>query len=347
MGYKRPTQTTESALINSALPQHGNTYTVISHESIIKTVRRLLEANDLSIINVTYISNYKAQVAQAFYHVKPNDYELSDANLNMMFTWTNSYDKTVRFQCSLGAVTKRTKNHIVTNNISFARKHTGSADEEMESQIENQIKFSKMYFDKVVRLKKALIKIQLSEKERSEILGRLYFNEDILETNQLTVLKKYVQEGYENYPTSNAWVFYNSIVNAMKTTHPRNWLKDNSNLNRFFSDNVIKEDVVENVKNSETETSPVNESEATEEEVVDLLYGVSDDNEVISKPSFDNLNVEEDDSIEEDELVEEFIENLYSYVDEHTDEITEIKEEMEEEMNFLDDEEDEDYILFT
>lgn len=341
MGYKRPTQTTESALINSALPQHGNTYTVISHESIINTVKRLLEANNLSIVNTTYIANYKSQVAQAFYHVEPDDYELEDANLNMMFTWTNSYDKTVRFQCSLGAVTKRTKNHIVTDNISFARKHTGTADEEMESQIENQIKFSKMYFDKIVKLKQALIKIQLSERERSEILGRLYFDEEILETNQLTVLKKYLQEGYENYPTSNAWVFYNSIVNAMKTSHPRNWLKDNSNLNRFFYDNVIEQHTIENIKDAETVPLPVFENEATEEEVVDMLYGVSDDNEVISKPSFDSLDIEEDDVIQ---LDEELLESLESYIDEEKE--SENLEQVSEEMSFLDDEEDDDFIMF-
>ena len=47
-----------------------------------------------------------ANVAQGIYYVRPNSTDTQineEAELGMMFSWTNSYDKSTRFQCAVGA----------------------------------------------------------------------------------------------------------------------------------------------------------------------------------------------------------------------------------------------------
>src|ERR1019366_4018691 len=95
---KRATLTTQDYLINAALPVQTETYTVISHGDVIKKTKEVLAAKGFEIERELYRCNDGAQVAQGVYHLKYGD----DPDMGMMFAWSNSYDKTMRFKCSIG-----------------------------------------------------------------------------------------------------------------------------------------------------------------------------------------------------------------------------------------------------
>ena len=66
-----------------------------------------------------------AKVAQGVYHLASTE----DEEMGMMFAWTNSYDKSTRFQCAVGAFVNVCSNGMLCGDMAnYARKHTGKAD---------------------------------------------------------------------------------------------------------------------------------------------------------------------------------------------------------------------------
>ena len=83
----------------------------------------------------------------------------------MMFAWTNSYNKQIRFQCGIGAYVFVCNNGMVAGDMStYARKHTGNADSEAFNQIMSQIKNAGDGNYKVISLNITKLKSYLSTK---------------------------------------------------------------------------------------------------------------------------------------------------------------------------------------
>ena len=71
MGYKRPEETTRMYLENAPLPNHGGSYTVVSHSDIINTTQKLFNDLGLKVDRELYRANVNAKVAQGVYHISP------------------------------------------------------------------------------------------------------------------------------------------------------------------------------------------------------------------------------------------------------------------------------------
>ena len=138
MGYTKPTETTKHFLENSPLPRHGSTYTVIPHKDVMKHTHELLNENGFTIERELFRANMNAQVAQGIYHLTSPSADVIDVenDIGLMFAWTNSYDKSTRFQCAIGGYVFVCYNGLVSGDMAnFARKHTGSADIDVQTQI--------------------------------------------------------------------------------------------------------------------------------------------------------------------------------------------------------------------
>jgi len=246
MGYKKPTETTRQYLESAPLPNHGQSYTVISHKQVIDNTLQLLDSSGFDVVREIYRANGNAQVAQGIFHIKPrystDSQILEEEELGMMFAWTNSYDKSVRFQCAIGGYVMVCYNGMVCGDMmTFARKHTGSADQEIKMQISSQIKNAEKYFKKILDTRDSLRALPLSRKEQSEMLGRLYFQEDVLETSQLTCIKAELDKPSYDYKCDqeNAWAFYNHVTHGLKKAHPRDWLSDSKNFHEFITADLL------------------------------------------------------------------------------------------------------------
>ena len=241
---KSKTNVEKSYVLNAPLPNHGSTYTVISHKQVIDTTKQMLANSGFVITHEYYRANGMGQVAQGIYHIKSihNPENSTDADLGMMFAWTNSYDKSIRFQCALGAYVMACSNGMVCGELNYARKHTGTADQEIKMQISSQIKNAQKAFDRIKKDKDALRTVTLSEKEQAELLGRMFFNEDLISARQMSTVKDEMDKPSFDYQADqdNAWAFYNHVTHAYKSVHPRSWLSDTKNFHDFMTANVLK-----------------------------------------------------------------------------------------------------------
>tara|TARA_R100000541_G_scaffold32416_1_gene41187 strand:- start:2362 stop:3192 length:831 start_codon:yes stop_codon:yes gene_type:complete len=241
MGHKKAKQTSKAFLENASLPTHGKTYTVVSHKEVMDHTSKLLAQNNLKIINQSFRSSHNARVAQGIYHLSGSGVK-TDQDLGMMFAWTNSYDKSTRFQCGIGANVLVCSNGIIQGDLAnYGRKHTGTANADIALSISSQISKAKHNFDLLIDDKDKFKSVELSIKKQSELLGRLFVEEKLLDTQQMSIVKSEIEEPTYNYGVDpdTAWMFYNHVTHAFKQTHPRTWMTNQSKFHKFMSSELL------------------------------------------------------------------------------------------------------------
>ena len=235
-------------LMDVALPNHASTYTVISHKSVMDLSTKALEDAGFSVTAENYRATHDGNIASAIYTLNYGD----DSELSMMFAWSNSYNKQMRFKCGVGAIHKTHNTSMVCGDMgSWARKHTGSADTETKETIEEQVKLAKMYYDQLVSDKEAMKKINLDVRKQSQLLGMLFAEHDVLTTEQASMIKQQMNKTtFNSSNPGSLWEFYNFVTIALQQSHPKTWMEDQRVLHWFMSD-TFKFDKVE-VKEEET-----------------------------------------------------------------------------------------------
>jgi len=246
MRYKRATETTQVFLENQPLPNHGKSYTVVSHKEVIENTKNLLENSGFTIRKELYRANMNAQVAQGIYHIYPTQSNADQINneteLGMMFAWTNSYDKSTRFQCAIGAYVMVCSNGMMCGDMmNFKRKHTGSAGHDIVMQLSNQIKNGEKHYTRILDDRDALKSVTLTKRQQSELLGRLFADDEIITPTQVSTIKKEMKKASFDYGCNddNAWAFYNHVTHSLKISPPRDWMQDSQDFHDFMMTEVV------------------------------------------------------------------------------------------------------------
>ena len=221
-------------LIDIALPNHADSYTVISHESVMDLSTKALEDAGFSITAENYRATHDGNIASAIYTLNFGD----DPELSMMFAWSNSYNKQMRFKCGIGAIHNTNSTSLVCGDMgSWARKHTGSADTETKETIEQQVKLAKVYYEQLCSDKESMKKINLDVRKQAQLLGMLFAEHDILTTEQASMIKQQMSRPtYKSNEPGSLWEFYNFVTIALQQSHPKTWMEDQRVLHWFITD---------------------------------------------------------------------------------------------------------------
>lgn len=232
---QRTTSITKQHLIDAPLPQHASSYTVIPHEFVINKALSELAAKGFQVKEELYRCNKGAQIAQGKYFLNYGN----DPEMGMMFAWSNSYDKSMRFKCAIGCYVLVSMNGIISGDMgSWGRKHTGSADTETESTIKAQIDGADIYYSQLVYDKLQMQDIMLNMRKKCEILGRLFMEHGLLNVEQMSVVKQEMFKPSFDYKgeKDSLWIFYNHITHALKSAHPKEWM-DHQRMVHWFITN--------------------------------------------------------------------------------------------------------------
>jgi len=221
-------------LIDVALPNHASTYTVISHKSVMDLSTKALEDAGFKITAENYRATHDGNIASAIYTLNYGD----DPELSMMFAWSNSYNKQMRFKCGIGAIHTTNKTTMVCGDMgSWARKHIGTADTETEDTIKEQVDLAKMYYNQLVSDKERMKEITLDRKKQAQLLGILFADEEILTTEQASLIRQQMSRPLHQFADNNSlWAFYNYVTLALQQSHPKTWMEDQRVLHWFISE---------------------------------------------------------------------------------------------------------------
>lgn len=231
---KRPEYTTKDVLINQPLPTYpGDTYTVIPHSLIIDETVKNLTKEGFAIKNELYKVNKNGNIAQGIYHLDYNN----DPDMGLMFAWGNSYNKSMRFKCAIGAYVFVCSNGVISGDMnSWARKHTGTAHTDTIETIESQISKAKSHYDTLIYEKECMKKVIISDKDKAELIGRLYFEQDLLTSEQLSTIKSQILAPSHTYNADkdSVWSVYNHVTFSLTKSHPKNWIDNQKAVHTFF-----------------------------------------------------------------------------------------------------------------
>jgi hypothetical protein len=242
MGHSKSKEITRSWLESVPLPSHGKSYTVVSHKEVIDGAIVCLKKNGFNIDRALYKANMNARVAQGIYHLSHTSAP-TDPEMGMMFAWTNSYDKSTRFQCGIGAHVFVCNNGLIHGDLAtYGRKHTGTANADIAGHVSSQIGMANHKFTQLVNDKNKMKTISLPIRDQAELLGRLFADEKLLDSQQIGIVRSEMEGASYNYGLKdylNAWAFYNHVTHAFKKTHPRNWMDNQSKFHKFMSSEIL------------------------------------------------------------------------------------------------------------
>jgi hypothetical protein len=246
-------ESTKDYLVNVPLPQHAASYTVISHKSIMDYAVAELSAQGFSVVEEQYRATHDGQIAQGVYKLN----YAKDNELSLMFAWSNSYNKQLRFRCVVGGFINDNGTVMITGDMgNYARKHTGNADQETIDNMKAQVTNAYMYYDMLLNAKEAMKKITISTRRKAELLGILFADVSILTTEQANMVRQQIEKPSFFYSggSDTLWAFYNHVTHALQQSHPRTWLEDQRLLHWFIE--------------SEYDLSNITEEEEVVEEVI-------------------------------------------------------------------------------
>jgi hypothetical protein len=223
---------TKAHLVSVPLPSHGTSYTVISHQFIIDYAYTALANAGFGIVDEEYRCTADGQIAQGIYRLNFN----SDPELSMMFAWTNSYNKQVKFKCVVGAYINQSGSVMISGDIgSWVRKHTGSADTEVKDTIDQYISNANMYYNQLCLDKAAMEGVSLNKRRQAQLLGVLFAEYEILTTEQASMIREQMKKPQQVFAnTDSLWAFYNFVTNSLQTSHPKTWMEDQRILHFFI-----------------------------------------------------------------------------------------------------------------
>jgi len=227
---------TENYLRAISLPNYASSYTVISNGFIIDTVYNTLKSLNLQVLNTRYVTSDRDQMALGLYEIATNE----ESDLKISFSWLNSYNKQHRFSCTVGAVNTNMNAYYIPGNIaSWARIHTGTADQEAEQNIIDQLNTVNKYYQTMVDTKSQFKNVILDSYTRGALLGNLFFEKELFTTYQASKLVKLLND--KGLPDGdNLWDLYTLASVAIHDSHPNDWIPDHITLYNYMKEHYLK-----------------------------------------------------------------------------------------------------------
>jgi hypothetical protein len=193
-----------------------------------------LAAQGFGILSEEYRCTYDGLIAQGIYKLNYG----TDEEMSLMFAWSNSYNKQLKFKCVTGGYVTANQTVMLCGEIgTWTRKHTGTADADAIEMIKTQITNAAVYYNNLVADKEVMKQIPLTTKRQAELLGVLFAEYELLTTEQASLVRQQIDKPsfFYNGGKHTLWSFYNHVTLAFQQSHPKTWMEDQRMLHWFIS----------------------------------------------------------------------------------------------------------------
>jgi hypothetical protein len=224
--------TTEAELRAVPLPEKTKTYTVIPHGEVIDRVKSDLEKNGFEILECEYSEQTEGQIALGKVYIKSD----RDPDMGMLFTWQNSYNKRVKFLCAVGGfIYDNIPSLLGSEDMSWERMHTGTADVEAWTVTEQLIEGASDFFDKIITEKETMKSMDLSVEDYGCIMGALYFEHSLITSTQASAVKNERNKPEHTYTDEDTlWGLYKVLMYGIDGMDITKWVKSQQKLHHMI-----------------------------------------------------------------------------------------------------------------
>jgi hypothetical protein len=227
----------ENFLLEIPLPEVTRTYSPIPHGIFINEVQELLDKEGLKVCDKKYLVNSKGTMMTGEYGICHQ--EEGDKEAIMSIGFQNSYNKTKKAGLYSGMLVLVCKNGMYTTKqgATYQRKHTGTALEDLRTQIVTTIQNAQDGFAGLLSEREAMKERQLSRQTIATLIGDMWLNEHILNTTQLNIIKDQMMYS-EVFKEKTAWSMYNWVTEGLKDTHPGNYINSHLKAHTYISNKL-------------------------------------------------------------------------------------------------------------
>lgn len=223
---------TKDFLKTITLPEETRTYKPVSHQQLIDLTLESIDRAGFKVDKEFYSCTVNGMQANGRYTIS----NVADEEMQLQIGWQNSYNKTLSLKFAVGSVIIICSNGVVHGDMGdFKKKHMGAVQEFAPKSISEYISKAGNIFEKIQQEREQLKQVELNEVSRAELLGRLYFQKDIIKPDQISIIRKEILNPTHDYNCKDsAWELYNYCNYAMKETHPANYFQQHQDLHNFF-----------------------------------------------------------------------------------------------------------------
>lgn len=206
-------------------------YQAISHISVIDNIKEELSKKNLSISKEIYkAGRYGRQLVGSI---------LIDGEENNGIApgvhFINSYDKSRRLQILSGCIVVICSNGLIRGQADYRdiRKHVGSISNDLDNMIYNAVNGLEEELRYFVNRKGELQTYDVSKRLQAELVGRLFMQEKIFTTTQLSAFKRITEDTKNIFNDKTSWDFYNNITEVLKLSHPIDYVQKHIAFDEF------------------------------------------------------------------------------------------------------------------
>jgi hypothetical protein len=225
--------TTKELLLSTTIPQETRTYKPITHQQLIDITMESIEQSGFVLDKELYTCCDNGMVATGRYTIK----NVADTEMQLEFGWQNSYNKKVSLKVALGTRIMICQNGCVSGDYgAFRKKHMGEVQSFTPAAITEYIKQAGEAFTRIQGERDQMKNIQVSKRQAAEIVGRMFIEEQIIESTQINIISRELQAPTYNYNADpeSLWALYQHTTYAMKEVHPTMWMKKHIDVHSFF-----------------------------------------------------------------------------------------------------------------
>jgi hypothetical protein len=222
--------------MNAVLPERTDSYTPIHHSTFISELNDELSNNGFRVGNNRVYTNEDGRKLIGFVDVHNANTPINEErDVNMMIGYRNSYDKSMTIGLASGASVIICGNGVIMgDSLVFVRKHTGRVDQLLRDKIKEVVQGLESSFGRTNIEINIMKDFSLTRVQKAELLGRMYFDEELLTPTQLTVVKNELNES-EHFRGNTLWDLYNNVTEALKSSPPMRHISDHVHLHTFMA----------------------------------------------------------------------------------------------------------------
>lgn len=226
-------QVSKEFLLNIPVPQDTRTYKAFENKAIIESTLEGIERSGFTLKKEMYYSNTKGSQCLGRYGI-----ELTDSKIGVQIAFHNSYDKVLSLKYGVGEFLFICSNGAITGSDgAFKSKHAGDIQLITPIKMEEFINNSAYRFEDILKHKKRFEEIEITKKTCAELTGRMFIEEEIINSTQLSIIKKEIDNPSFNYDVDNTlWNFWNHCTYAMQETHPKDYIDKSLKMYNFFEE---------------------------------------------------------------------------------------------------------------
>ena len=220
--------------LSTPIPAQTESYTPVPHSVFLDLLRtKIIETGNEIDSQKIYTNEFGTKLV-GYFNIRNNEATANDLGMQMMAGYKNSYDKSMVAGFAAGANVIVCGNGMVRGDlISFKRKHTGSILPELMEMFDTGIRRMTDGFHRLIEDATIMRNYDLTERQKAEILGVLYFEKEIVMPYQISRIKHQFKHS-ENFKGNSLWDLYNNVTESLKSSYMVNHLDDHIRLHDFI-----------------------------------------------------------------------------------------------------------------